>query len=89
MHNLQWRPVACTVRGYKFNHLAINSISAVAGNAGFTLDSAATSVVEFMAMWSNLCPTTVSEDLTPKAYVYVNLSVMSHKEPFQLITLVA
>ena len=63
-----------TVRGYKFNHLAINSFSAVTGNAGFTLASAATSVVEFMDKWSNLCPPTVCEDLTPKAYVYVNLS---------------
>ena len=77
------------MRGHKLDHLAINSTTAVAGKAGFTLASAATAVVEFMAMWSNLCPPTVSEDLTPKAYVYVNLSVMSHKEPFQLITLVA
>ena len=37
-------------------HLAINSATAVAGKAGFTLASAATAVVEFIAKWSNLCP---------------------------------
>ena len=40
-------------------HLAINSTTAVAGKDGFTLASAATAVVEFMAKWSNLCPPTV------------------------------
>ena len=48
-----------TVRGYRFNHLAINSTTAVAGKAGFTLASAATAAVGFMAEWSNLCPPTV------------------------------
>ena len=48
-----------TVRGYKFNHLAINSTTVVAGKAGFNPASAATAVVEFMAKWSNLCPPTV------------------------------
>ena len=47
------------MRGYKYNHLAINSTTAVAGQAGFTLASAATAVVEFMVKWSNLCPLTV------------------------------
>ena len=40
-----------TVRRYKFNHLAMISTTAVAGKAGFTLDSATTAVVEFMAKW--------------------------------------
>ena len=40
--------------GDKKDHLAINSTTAVAGKAGFTLASAATAVVEFMAKWSNL-----------------------------------
>ena len=48
-------------RGYKFNHLAINSTTAVAGKAGFTLASAATAVVEFMAKWLTLYPRTVTE----------------------------
>ena len=77
-----------TVSGHKLDHLAKNSTTAVAAEARVNPALPATAVVEFMAMWSNLCPPTVSEDLTPKAYVYVNLSVMSHKEPFQLITLV-
>ena len=46
--------ISDTVRGYKFNHLAINSTIAVEGKAGFTLASAAIAVVEFMAKWSNL-----------------------------------
>ena len=37
------------------DHLGINSTTAVAGKARFTLAS----VVEFMAKWSNLCPPTV------------------------------
>ena len=41
------------------DHLAINSTTAVAVKAGFTLASAATAVVEFMVKWSNLCPPTV------------------------------
>ena len=49
-----------TVRGYKFNHLAINSTTTVAGNAGVTLASTVTAVVEFMAKWSYLCPPTVN-----------------------------
>ena len=50
-----------TLRCYKFNPLAINSkFTAETGKAGFTLASAATAVVEFMAKWSNLCPSTVS-----------------------------
>ena len=48
-----------TVSGYNLDHLAINSTTAVAGQAGFTLASAATAVVEFMVKWSNLCPLTV------------------------------
>ena len=47
------------MRGYKFNHLAINSTTAVAGEAGFTLASAARAVVEFMAKWLNMYPPTV------------------------------
>ena len=35
--------------------MAINSTTAIAGKAGFTLASAATTVVEFMVKWSNLC----------------------------------
>ena len=37
------------MRGYKFNHLAINSTTAVAGKSGFTLASPAAAVVESMA----------------------------------------
>ena len=48
-----------TVRGHKLDHLAINSTTAVAGKDGFTLASAATAVVEFMAKWLNLYPHTV------------------------------
>ena len=56
-----------TVRGYKVNHLAINSITAVTGKDGFTLASAAIAVVEFMAKWSNVCPPTVKlSSLFPK-----------------------
>ena len=47
------------MRGYKLDRLAINSTTAVVGKAGFTLASAATAVVEFMAKWSNLYPHTV------------------------------
>ena len=36
-----------------------NSTTAVDGQTGFTLASAATAVVGFMAEWSNLCPPTV------------------------------
>ena len=38
--------IQVTVRGYKFNHLDINSTTAVAGKAGITLASAATAVVK-------------------------------------------
>ena len=44
--------------------LAINSTTAVAGNFGFTLASAATAVVEFMAKWLNMYPLTVFLDCT-------------------------
>ena len=57
-----------TVRGYKFNHLAINSTIAVAGKAGFTQASAATAVVEFMVRWSNLGPLTVPGCLLCSAF---------------------
>ena len=36
------------MRGYKFNHLAINSTTTVAGKAGLTLASVATAVVELV-----------------------------------------
>ena len=58
-HDLIDLPSISTVRGYKFNHLAIKSSTAVAGKAGFTLASAATALVEFMSKCSNLCPPTV------------------------------
>ena len=47
------------MRGHKLDHLAINSTTAVAGKAGFTLASAATAVVEFMAKWLTLYLRTV------------------------------
>ena len=47
------------VGGHKMDHLAINSTIAVAGKAGFTLQSAATAAVEFKEKWLNLCPRTV------------------------------
>ena len=49
-----------TVRGHKLDHLAINSTTAVAGKTGCTLASPATAVIEFMAKWLNLYPSTVS-----------------------------
>ena len=64
--NLSWHKgeemlwVADTVSGHKLDHLAINSTTAVAGKAGFTLASAATATVEFVAKWLNLYPRTVS-----------------------------
>ena len=58
-HDLIDLPSISTVRGYKFNHLAIKSSTAVAGKAGLTLASAATALVEFMPKCSNLCPPTV------------------------------
>ena len=51
------------MREHKLDRLAINSTTAVAGKAGFTLASAATEVVEFMANGSNLCPHTVRLNL--------------------------
>ena len=56
MRSIFLSTLCTTVRGYKFNNVAINSTTAVAGKAGFTLASA---VVEFIAKWSNLCPPTV------------------------------
>ena len=47
------------VRGHKFDHLALNSTNAVTAEAGFTLASPATEVVEFQANLSNLCPRTI------------------------------
>ena len=47
------------MRGYKLNHLAINSNTAVAAEARVIPALAATILVEFMAKWSNLCPLTV------------------------------
>ena len=41
--------LTCTVSGSKLNHLVLNSATAMAGKAGFTLASAATAIVEFMA----------------------------------------
>ena len=41
------------------DHLDINSTTAVAGKAGFTLASTATSVVEFMTKWFDLHTLTV------------------------------
>ena len=50
-----------TVRGYKVNHLAINSTTAVAGKTGFTLASPTTAVVESKTKkWSKLYPLTVT-----------------------------
>ena len=39
--------------------LVINATTAMAGEAGWTLASPATAVVEFMAKWLNLYPRTV------------------------------
>ena len=47
------------MRGYKFNHLAVNSTTAVASEARVNPVLHATAVVEFMAKWFNLCPRTV------------------------------
>ena len=57
---LSFRSLQHYVRGYKFNHLAINSSTTVVGKAAFTLAAVAKSVVEFIAKWSNCCPPTVS-----------------------------
>ena len=50
------------MRVYKFNHLAINSTTAVAGEARVHPGSPAMAVVEFMAKWTILCPLTVAAD---------------------------
>ena len=50
-----------TVRGYKFNHLATNSTTAVAAEARVNPALPATAVVEFMAKWLNLYPRTVQK----------------------------
>ena len=55
----------CTVGGYIFNHLAINSTTALAAEARVNPALPATSVVESMAKWSNLCPHTVVFVLFP------------------------
>ena len=57
MHSQVKRTQLYTVGGHKLDHLAINSTTAVAG--GVTRASAATAVVEFMAMWLNLSPPTI------------------------------
>ena len=48
-----------TISGYKLDHLALNSTTAVAGKAGFTITLAAIAVGDFMATWLNLYPLTV------------------------------
>jgi len=47
------------MRGPKFNHLAPNSTTPVAAEAGVNPALPATAFVEFMTKWSNLCPRTV------------------------------
>ena len=54
-----FRNIANTVRGYKFNNLAINSSSVLAAEPRVDPALPVTAVVEFMAKWSNLCPRTV------------------------------
>ena len=46
--------VCCSVSGYKLDHLAINSTTAMAGKAGSTLASAATTVVELVSAQGNV-----------------------------------
>ena len=58
------------MRGYKFNHLAINSNTAVAAEARVNPALPATAVVEYKARWSNLYPLTVFL----KGAVYILLS---------------
>ena len=49
------------MRGYKVNHLAINSTTAVAAEARVNPALPATAVVEFMAKWLTLYPRTVCQ----------------------------
>ena len=68
-----------TVRRYKFNHLAINASTAVAGKAGFTLASAAsaaTAVVEFKAKFSNLCLLTVLQHRSSHDNSWLEYSIL-------------
>jgi len=53
------------VGGYIFNHLAINSTIALAAESRVNPALPATSVVECMAKWCNLCPHTVVFVLFP------------------------
>ena len=48
------------VRGYKFNHLAINSTTTVATEPRVNPALPATAVVEFMAKWSSVYLLTVA-----------------------------
>ena len=59
MKNLKYLLFHGTVVGHKFDHLAINSTTAVAAKVGVNLDVPATAVVEFTAKWFNLYPLTV------------------------------
>ena len=54
------------------DHLAVNSTTALAGKAGFTLASAATAMVEFVTKWLNLYPRTV--------YLYLQLEAVNTGE---------
>ena len=47
------------MRRHKLEHLAINSTTAVAGEVRVSPALPATTVVEFMAIWSNVCFRTV------------------------------
>ena len=53
------------MRGYKVNHLAINSTTAVAAEARVNPVLPATAVVEFMAKWLTLYPRTVRGFFSP------------------------
>ena len=75
--------VCCSVSGYKLDHLAINSTTAMAGKAGSTLASAATTVVEFMAKWLNLYPRTVSLILWNVSNLYGFHSLVAARETWR------
>ena len=57
--SIVWSKKVNTIAGHKFDHLAINSTTRVAAEAGVTPVLPATAVVEFMAKWLYLYLRTV------------------------------
>ena len=64
-----------TVRGYKFNHFAINWTVAMAAEARVNPALPSTAMVEFMAKWSNLSPRTVIQKVKKYAVRFFELLI--------------